>query len=144
MSNAIKFSKPGDEILIKVRQLKLSNDGQNEFEISVADQGLGLNEEDRKNLFSPNFRSSCEYNRAANPQSNGIGLSTSKRIAENIDGDLWLCPEYRQGCKFILKLCVRAALNTKKPTFKFRGQKFGRALAPNSRPRPGQKIGQAV
>jgi signal transduction histidine kinase len=108
MSNAIKFSKSGDKIIVGVRQTVLRVDGQNEFEISVTDEGLGLNNEDRRNLFQPHFRSSCPTNRAANSQSNGIGLSICRRIAENIGGNLSLCSDYRYGCRFILKLQLQA------------------------------------
>lgn len=55
ISNAIKFSKPYDKIRISVEQPILLDDNKWQFVFRVTDQGMGLNETDRKNLFQPHF-----------------------------------------------------------------------------------------
>lgn len=100
LSNAIKFSKAGDTITVLIKLIAGSVGGLNEFEISVTDQGMGLNEADREGLFKPFFQSSNEENRQANPKSNGLGLSICRQIALNLNGNLELCPRYRSGCRF--------------------------------------------
>jgi signal transduction histidine kinase len=62
LSNAIKFSKPLDKIRVEISYPHLLPDNLHEFSIKVTDQGIGLNEVDRKHLFEPNFKSSCEQN----------------------------------------------------------------------------------
>lgn len=52
-----------------------------DFELSVIDEGIGLNDRDRKSLFDLFFRSSDEQNRLINPATNGIGLYISKKLA---------------------------------------------------------------
>jgi signal transduction histidine kinase len=72
--------------------------------VVVTDQGIGLNEHDRANIFQPYFRSSSDENRAMNANSNGIGLNLSKRLAKALGGDLILSSQYRTGCQFVLQL----------------------------------------
>ena len=83
ISNAIKFSKPGDKIRFEVCRPVCLDEASSKFKFAfkVVDQGMGLNEADRKKLFTPFFKSSCEANRQANTNSNGIGLSVCKKIA---------------------------------------------------------------
>ena len=59
---------------------------------------MGLNDLDRANLFKPYFKSSSAENIAANPTSNGIGLNTCKRLANVLNGDLYINNTYRSGC----------------------------------------------
>jgi signal transduction histidine kinase len=49
---------------------------------------MGINEEDRQNLFQPFFRSKDARSRDVNIQSNGLGLNICKRIATCLNGDL--------------------------------------------------------
>lgn len=67
---------------------------------------MGLTEADRKNLFKPFFRSSSEENRSANISSNGIGLNICKRLANCLEGDLYLSDSYRAGCEFVFEMAL--------------------------------------
>lgn len=101
VGNAIKFSRPSDVIEIRVSCLPSPSDVNSEqIQINVIDQGVGINDEDRANLFQAFFKSSDKQNRALNPKSNGLGLHISKRIAQSIGGDLQLNENYRNGCCF--------------------------------------------
>lgn len=129
VSNAIKFSRVGDEIIIQICdpvQVDPETDTWG-FKIKVTDQGIGLNDEDRSKLFKPYFKSSCRSNRDANPSSNGLGLSNCKRLAKILSGDLTLSETYKKGCEFILKLNLQKVdLRKRKSDFNFRGRMFGR------------------
>lgn len=57
-------------------------------------------------MFQPYFRSTSDENQARNLNSNGIGLSICKRLAQQLDCDLYLSKSYRNGCKFVLKLSL--------------------------------------
>ena len=48
------------------------------FSIEVTDKGIGINELDMKNLFSPFFKTSDSISREKNKQSHGLGLYISK------------------------------------------------------------------
>ena len=98
LSNAIKFSKPEDTIVVEISEPRRKANGKHNFEIIVTDQGIGLNDEDRQNLFQPFFRSSDPENQARNISSNGIGLNFSKKLASLLGGNLTLSDSYRKGC----------------------------------------------
>lgn len=50
LQNAIKFSKAKDKIMVEVIR-KLNENQEYEFEISVTDEGIGIQEEERVKLF---------------------------------------------------------------------------------------------
>lgn len=95
MSNAVKYSYSNDQITVEVKATKIYGEGVFGYEISVTDQGVGLNDLDREHIFEPFFKSKSVENETRNPDANGIGLSICKRIANAMDCDLLLCPTYR-------------------------------------------------
>lgn len=128
ISNAIKFSFQGDRIKVEIihSEQSANTDRPISFKFLVTDQGLGLNEVDRKNLFQPYFRSSDETNRLCNTNSNGLGLHTCKRLAQVLNGDLTLASEYTEGCQFVLELNLEQVESpTRQLNYKYRGRKFG-------------------
>lgn len=66
--------------------------------ISVTDYGLGIAKKDRPNLFQPFYKATDAKNLRMNPESNGIGLNISKRIATCLGGDLVLNEHSQVGC----------------------------------------------
>lgn len=90
VSNAIKFSTTGQEIEISVDIVAITPGNNISLQVMVTDQGIGLNQQDRENLFKPYFRSSSAENLAMNLKSNGIGLYLSKQLAKVLGGDLTL------------------------------------------------------
>ena len=135
LSNAIKFSKPLDTIEVWIQKPKNQKGSTWQFEISVTDQGIGLCDSDRANLFTPYFRSTDPENRERNLHSNGIGLNFSKRLANSVlNGDLKLSDDYRDGCSFILTMSLERHDKKRQSTYKLRnGQEFGKK-------KPGNKV----
>lgn len=78
MANAIKFSDENTAIRISARSCP------NQFEISIADKGIGICEEDQKQLFSSFFRG----RNALNIQGTGLGLHIIKRYADLLKGTI--------------------------------------------------------
>lgn len=58
------------------------------YNLSVSDNGCGINEEDRKNIFQPNFKTRDPESRKRNAESRGLGLSICYRLAQSLGGDL--------------------------------------------------------
>lgn len=54
LTNAIKFSQKDAAIITRVNVEDIQNENV-EIMISVEDQGIGINEQDQKNLFKPYF-----------------------------------------------------------------------------------------
>jgi signal transduction histidine kinase len=52
LTNAIKFSKPHDVVIVKLTWSKIKPKGEKvNFSFSVIDSGMGISSEDQKNLF---------------------------------------------------------------------------------------------
>ena len=71
----------------------------NEVVIAVADDGPGISEELRSQLFEPFGRGSLWH-----PQGTGLGLAISQRMARTFDGELRYRPRRPHGARFELVL----------------------------------------
>lgn len=87
LSNAAKFS--GDGAVI---QLSIDNQGHS-LQIVVADEGVGISEEDQQHLFSTFFRGKNVINIAGT----GLGLHIVKRYVELLHGTLHLSSKLNEG-----------------------------------------------
>lgn len=70
--NAIRYSKDGSTIFVKAEEINAS------IHISIKDEGIGIDEKDKKNIFLPLFRASHERSE----EGMGIGLSVVKSIVD--------------------------------------------------------------
>ena len=87
VSNAIKFSGEGKGIIIRGK----AKEGR--ATISVADQGIGISQEDQEHLFSSFFRAA----NATNIQGTGLGLHIVKRYVDLLEGQVELQSELNKG-----------------------------------------------
>jgi PAS domain S-box-containing protein len=87
ISNAIKFSDEGKAITIRG---KVAAGG---VAISVADEGIGISEEDQQHLFSSFFRGA----NATNIKGTGLGLHIVKRYVDLLGGQVELKSELNKG-----------------------------------------------
>lgn len=87
MSNSFKFTSKGS---VTVRAVIESEDAESIHAIiSVADTGIGISEEQQKNLFLP--FSQADSSTARSYGGTGLGLSICKAIIENVmHGRIWL------------------------------------------------------
>ncbi|MBU3176208.1 HAMP domain-containing histidine kinase [Clostridium estertheticum] len=96
ISNAIKFSDAGNEILVNI------ND-KNEFvEISVSDNGIGIEKRNLDMIFD-RFKQ-VDKSLSRNAEGTGIGLSLVKSIVELHGGTITVQSEYGTGSKFTVSL----------------------------------------
>jgi signal transduction histidine kinase len=98
VSNAWKYTPPGGHVRIFVRR----RDGFVRTEIS--DDGIGIGEDDQKQLFDQFFRS--EEPTVREQQGWGLGLNVSKRLVELMGGDIGVESELGKGSKFWFTLPV--------------------------------------
>ena len=96
LSNAIKFSNNGGKILISSRE----RDGN--IVVDVADNGLGLSEEDIKKAFSRGGRLSAKP--TADEPSTGLGLWIVKKLVEGHGGKVWVKSSLGKGSTFSFSL----------------------------------------
>lgn len=88
--NAIKYSPENKEISIKVKS------DANVITLSIADQGIGIPEEEQKFVFDRYFRAK----NALLTQGTGIGLNIAKRHLENLGGTITFKSTKDQGSEF--------------------------------------------
>ena len=96
VSNAIKFSPPSSEVLIKLTS------SSNHVRLAVIDQGPGLSDADKERLFKQFQRLSAKP--TANESSTGLGLSIVKRLVEKMNGEIWCESQLGKGATFFISL----------------------------------------
>jgi PAS domain S-box-containing protein len=95
IENAIKYTLKGD-VTIDVQ-------GDNDHVvISVADSGIGIPKEDQAHLFQKFYRVDNSDTREIG--GTGLGLYLCRRLAETMNGRIWVESEYKQGSTFYLEL----------------------------------------
>ena len=100
ISNAIKFSKKGNHVWVRLR---LSEDGKFN-EIHVSDDGPGISKQDQEKLFERFAKLSNKP--TANEASSGLGLSIVKKLVEMNKGTVICKSVQGEGSTFIVSLPV--------------------------------------
>jgi pentatricopeptide repeat protein len=99
VSNAIKFTNHGGEILIS------SEIHNNEAIITISDNGLGIKPENLDKLFKIDYSYSTKG--TDNEQGTGLGLILCKELVEENNGRIWCESTYGKGSKFYFTLPVK-------------------------------------
>ncbi|MBO7598508.1 MAG: ATP-binding protein, partial [Bacteroidales bacterium] len=99
ITNAIKFSYPGSTINISVDEF---SDDNNFAIISVADNGVGMTEEQKQHLFDNNSPSTTAGTQ--NEKGTGLGLLLCRDLVEKNGGKIWAKDNKPQGTVFCFTL----------------------------------------
>ncbi len=99
IDNAIKYTPDGGRVNVSLRVDKKN------LEVKVEDSGIGIPENQKKNLFSQFFRG----DNAVKTQTvgSGLGLFIAKSIVEDHKGKIWFESKENQGSKFFIKIPIR-------------------------------------
>ena len=92
ISNAIKFTSIGGHI----RVFTISK--EDHVEITISDDGIGMNKEKLKGLF--NITSNSTTIGTANEKGSGLGLVLCKEFVEKHKGKIWVESEEGKGSDF--------------------------------------------
>lgn len=76
--------------------IDLKRTEQNQVEITISDNGTGISEEAKKNIFKPDFTTKTS--------GMGLGLSISRAIIENSGGTITFDTEVDKGTTFIIRM----------------------------------------
>lgn len=96
LSNAIKYNRKQNEIKMRVEI-------GTEVLISIEDHGIGINQDDQINLFSPFFRGTNTNGISGT----GLGLAIVKSSVELLNGENWFEGEAEVGSTFYVKLPIK-------------------------------------
>lgn len=96
IENAIKYSGKGSEVILS------TFDDQDWVYFSVADNGVGIDEESLKNIFDKFYR--VKDDRIHEIKGSGLGLYLAKYFIELHGGEITVSSQKGQGTKFSIKL----------------------------------------
>jgi PAS domain S-box-containing protein len=123
LSNAIKFTERG-EVVLSVAARQKDGDGRAnqqqpdeesfyELHFAVRDTGIGISEEGKARL----FRSFSQVDASTTRRygGTGLGLAISKRLAEQMDGTMWVESQPGVGTTFHFTILAEAAPTGSRP-----------------------------
>jgi PAS domain S-box-containing protein len=103
LGNAIKFTKKG-EVLLRIYSGKNVNHLKEIF-FEVQDTGIGMNEEQLKNLFERFNQADSSITKEYG--GTGLGLNITKRLVELMTGKIEVESEFGRGSKFTAKILLK-------------------------------------
>ncbi|MEI6045805.1 MAG: PAS domain S-box protein [Chloroflexota bacterium] len=108
LDNALKFSPSDSKVYLTLQK----EPNTRQVLISIHDNGLGIAEEERKEIFRPYYQKERNYN-SRHFGGMGLGLFIAKAIVEAHQGELQLSPDAQSGTTFIIRLRLLDAQVTK-------------------------------
>lgn len=96
LSNAVKFTKSGGKIFVNIL------DKDQGIIISVKDTGIGIPEENQKQIFERFIQVDKSLSRAS--EGSGIGLALVKSIVQMHEGNIYVNSELGKGTEIIIEL----------------------------------------
>ena len=106
LANSVKFTPEYGEIALIAKRID-SSDSFCKIRVLVKDSGIGITEEQQRNLFTPFEQADGSISRRFG--GTGLGLSISKRIVELMDGRIWVESAPGKGASFIFEVTVLLA-----------------------------------
>lgn len=107
LGNAIKFTKPGGSIDIRISERADKGAGEPVYEFRVKDTGIGMSEEFLEHIFEPFER---ERNTTVSGiQGTGLGMAITKNIVEMMDGTISVTSKKDVGTEFTVQLPMQKA-----------------------------------
>ncbi len=107
LSNAMKYTKPGGMVSVRVAQTAEAADGRATYKFSVKDTGIGMSPEFLKHVFEPFERE--QTSTVSGIQGTGLGLAITKNIVDMMGGTIEVESEVGKGSEFIVTFSFRVA-----------------------------------
>jgi two-component system phosphate regulon sensor histidine kinase PhoR len=107
LDNAIKYTPEGGTISVGTKlapSLGNPDPAARAIDLSVADTGIGIPEEDRPRVFERFYR--VDKARSRELGGTGLGLAIVKHIVEGHGGQVWVEANHPQGSRFVVRLPV--------------------------------------
>ena len=104
IANSLKFRRPevDPKVFIEGKEF------ENEYKISISDNGIGIPDKDLNNIFKVFER----VESSKNFEGSGIGLATVERIMEGLEGSIHLESELNVGTTFTLSFPTKRIIST--------------------------------
>ena len=105
LDNAVKYTPTGGTITVGAKLVPSVGSGEpapRAIELSVADTGIGIPEEDRPRVFERFYR--VDKARSRELGGTGLGLAIVKHIVEGHGGQVWVEANHPHGSRFVVRL----------------------------------------
>ena len=100
LSNAIKFTKPGGSISLRIIEKPSSMKNYARYEFHVKDTGIGMSKQFQEHIFEPFSR---EYSSTVSgTPGTGLGMAISKNIVDMMNGTIDVISKEGVGSEFIV------------------------------------------
>ena len=107
LSNAMKYTKPGGMVSVRVIQTAEAFEGCASYEFKVKDTGIGMSREFLKHVFEPFERE--QTSTVSGIQGTGLGLAITKNIVDMMGGEITVESEEGKGSEFTVNFRFRVA-----------------------------------
>ena len=105
LSNAIKYTPEGGSVKMEISELPKTNANFARLKFTVTDNGIGMSEEYRQNLFKPFTR---EISSTVNAiQGTGLGMAITKNLVDLMSGTITVKSKQGVGSTFTVELELR-------------------------------------
>ena len=94
LSNALKYSEEGKEVVLEIQQTEKA------LTFNITDNGIGIPDREQKNLFERFFRAE----NATNIEGTGLGLHIVKQYVELMEGSVSFTSKVGKGSTFTVQL----------------------------------------
>jgi CheY-like chemotaxis protein/anti-sigma regulatory factor (Ser/Thr protein kinase) len=111
VANAVKFTHAG-EVWVTISQ-RTRESGEAELCFAVSDSGIGIRQEQIPQLFTA--FSQLDNSTTRRYGGTGLGLAISRRLAELMDGTMWVESELGVGSTFFFTVLVQEAVAAASP-----------------------------
>lgn len=112
LGNAMKFTKPGGTVSVRIIQKKDAPVGYGAYEFRVKDTGIGMSPEFLGSIFEPFER---ERNSTVSKiPGTGLGMPITKSIVDMMGGTITVASEQGKGTEFVVRLQFRLQAAPKK------------------------------
>ncbi len=100
LSNAFKYSNPGDSVFIKVNQTKYMK--RSKYEIVVEDTGIGMSEDFTKRIFELYARETSFSTKSIS--GTGLGMPIVKGLVQQMSGEISVESKLGEGSRFTVTI----------------------------------------
>ncbi len=105
LSNAMKFTKPGGIVSVRILQKGNALDGQASYEFQVKDTGIGMSQEFQEHVFEAFERERTST--VSGIQGTGLGMAITKNIVDMMGGTISVVSKEGKGSTFTVALKLR-------------------------------------
>ncbi len=102
LSNAMKFTKLGGMVSVRILQKRNAPEGYADYEFQVKDTGIGMSPEFLKNVFEPFERERTST--ISGIQGTGLGMAITRNIVDMMGGSVSVESEVGKGSTFTVSL----------------------------------------